>query len=71
MNKYVPFLALLILFRSKKAFGYIDPGTGSILAQAVIAVVVGALFTMKLYWKKLRKFFRKFLGKEPRRRTKS
>ena len=37
---------------------YLDPGTGSIVIQAVIAGVVGALSLGRLYWHKLRSVFR-------------
>ena len=36
---------------------YIDPGTGSIVLQAVIASVVGAAIAVKLFWHRLLKFF--------------
>lgn len=32
---------------------YLDPGAGSIIVQAVIAVVVGVAATTKLYWYKI------------------
>ena len=37
---------------------YLDPGTGSIVIQAVIAGIVGALSIGRLYWHKLRSMFR-------------
>jgi len=39
------------------AYAYLDPGTGSLIIQSVIAVVVGASFTIKLYWYKIKSFF--------------
>jgi hypothetical protein len=36
---------------------YIDPGTGSIILQAVVATVVGAAIAVKLFWHRLLKFF--------------
>ena len=36
---------------------YIDPGTGSIVLQALIAAVVGAAIAVKLFWHRLLKFF--------------
>ncbi len=35
-------------------FAYLDPGTGSIILQAVIAGFMGALFAIKLFWAKLK-----------------
>lgn len=40
------------------AFAYLDPGTGSIILQAVIGAVAGALIAIKLYWYKLVTFLR-------------
>ena len=36
---------------------YIDPGTGSIIIQALVATAVGAAIAIKLYWHRLLKFF--------------
>jgi len=40
------------------AYAYLDPGTGSVILQVVIAAVLGALFTLKLYWNRLRGWLR-------------
>jgi len=37
---------------------YLDPGAGSILLQAVVAGVLGGIFVIKLFWKRLVGFFR-------------
>jgi len=39
------------------AMAYIDPGTGSFLIQGIIAVVIGAGVTLKVYWTQLRAMF--------------
>ena len=36
--------------------GYIDPGTGSVIIQALIAAVVGIGLSMKLFWHRILKF---------------
>lgn len=35
---------------------YIDPGTGSYLIQLLIATILGSLFAIKIYWRKIRAF---------------
>ena len=35
--------------------GYIDPGTGSVILQAIIATVVGVGVTLKLFWHRILK----------------
>jgi len=36
--------------------GYIDPGTGSIILQALIATIVGAAIAVKLFWHRILRF---------------
>lgn len=37
--------------------GYIDPGSGSIITQAIIGALVGVGITLKVYWTRLKMFF--------------
>jgi hypothetical protein len=41
------------------ALAYIDPGTGSYVLQLIIAAVVGVSFSIKIFWKKIVRIFRK------------
>ncbi len=38
-------------------FAYIDPGTGSIILQAIIGAIAGAAIAAKLYWHRIIRFF--------------
>ena len=50
-------LALAFAAGPSTAFAYLDPGSGSMIVQAVIgAVAVGGL-TLKVYWRNLWSFF--------------
>lgn len=53
-------VAMVVLVSSADGtlHAYLDPGTGSIVIQAVIAGVVGALAAVRLYWHRLRSIFR-------------
>jgi hypothetical protein len=42
---------------------YLDPGAGSIIVQAVIAVMIGAAAVTKLYWGKISGFLRRSKNK--------
>lgn len=42
---------------------YLDPGSGSFILQILIATLVGSLFLIKAYWKKLKTFFKKIFSK--------
>jgi hypothetical protein len=56
---WTPVAALLIaLFLvPAQAHAYLDPGTGSAVIQMVVAGVMGALFVIKMYWRKLMAIF--------------
>ncbi len=47
-------LALTLLARPGVAAAYLDPGTGSLVLQMALAGLLGALFTLKLYWRRLK-----------------
>lgn len=55
---------LLFLIFARDAHAYIDPGTGSYILQLIIAGLVGALFVVKVYWKKIKAFFSNLFLKE-------
>ena len=49
----------LLLLSSTNAWAYLDPGTGSMIIQGIIAGIAMAGFTIKTYWYKIRAFFNK------------
>jgi hypothetical protein len=36
------------------AYAYLDPGSGSMLIQLVVAAVAGVLLSMRLFWQRLK-----------------
>jgi hypothetical protein len=59
-------LVCLIYFGFLKgAYAYLDPGTGSYVIQVVIAVVAGALLTAKMFWTRIKLFFKNLFSKKP------
>ena len=36
------------------AYAYLDPGSGSIIAQAIIGALIGVGIAVKIYWEKLK-----------------
>jgi hypothetical protein len=42
---------------SHPVLAYIDPGTGSYLVQLLIATILGSLFALKTYWRKIIRLF--------------
>ena len=56
----IPIIIAIVAFSSfyvPEAYGYIDPGTGSYILQMIIAIVVGALFGIKIFFNKIKSFF--------------
>ena len=45
---------------------YLDPGTGSMAIQMVLAAVVGVLATIKIHWSRIRSLFG---GKPPAKKS--
>ena len=41
------------------SFAYLDPGTGSIIIQAILGFIAAAGATVTVYWKKFKEFFQK------------
>ena len=46
-----------LLLTTGSSHAYLDPGTGSILLQGLIAGIAGGIVVMKLYWGKVKSFF--------------
>ncbi len=55
--------ALFILAGPETIDAYLDPGTGSIIIQVVIGVAVGGLFTIKIFWTRIKTFFKNLFSR--------
>ena len=61
---FVLILSLIfILGWTPDAQAYLDPGTGSMALQLLMASILGFLFTLKTYWGKLKGFLKNLVGK--------
>ena len=56
-------LSVLWLARPEPIFAYLDPGTGSMFLQGLIAVIAATMAAASVYWRALRDFFRRLMGK--------
>lgn len=52
-------VTICFFLMAKDAHAYIDPGAGSLLLQMLAAAFFGALFTIKIYWNKIKNYFKK------------
>ena len=63
---FVPAVALAVGEPIEIRVAYLDPGTGSLIIQAVVAVLAGAAVAITSYWQKIKTFFgRKSGNAEP------
>jgi hypothetical protein len=65
MLKHLAALAALFGAWSVPAYAYLDPTTGSILLQGLLAGVAGMAVVARLYWNRMKAFFGRLMGKEP------
>lgn len=60
INRLFLIMPIILLFSGtviSDAYAYIDPGSGSIVIQALIGALVGVGITLKVYWAKIRMAF--------------
>jgi len=64
MRFYFKLLISIIIISPKLAYAYIDPGTGSMLIQALLAVLAAVSVSLGLFWQRIRSFFSRLLNRE-------
>jgi hypothetical protein len=55
--------AACLLAAAAPAHAYLDPTTGSILLQGLLAGLAGVVVVLRLYWARVKAFFRNLFGK--------
>ncbi len=65
MKKSILIIFYIGIFISltSQAHAYLDPGTGSMMLQIVIASLIGGLFALKGYWSRIKSFFQTYFLK--------
>lgn len=56
-------LALFYLIFPRKAYAYLDPGTGSYILQLIAATLFMGLYAVKLFWNNVKIFFKNLFSK--------
>ena len=54
---YIVFCGVFVMIFTGPAHAYMDPGTGSMIIQGLIAAVAAAGVTARLYWNRISAFF--------------
>lgn len=52
----VVYSSIFLTFMTGHAFAYLDPGTGSMILQGILAAVAGSMFFLRMYWYKFKSF---------------
>ncbi len=61
VTKLLIFLLVGSLVFPGTAMAYVDPGSGSVFLQVLIAGLLGLAFTARLYWNRFSSFLKKHL----------
>ena len=65
MKRYfLYFIAALSFFFITPAYAYLDPGTGGMILQAILAFIAASIATLSFYWNKVKLFFIKHFKKK-------
>ena len=55
-------VATVALLASSPSYAYLDPGTGSIILQSVLAGIAVAIGFVRLYWQRFKAFLASLTG---------
>jgi Na+/proline symporter len=59
-------LVLVLLGCASVAYAYLDPGTGSYIVQLLIGGLLGGLFAVGLFWRRVIAWLRRLFGPKPK-----
>lgn len=59
MIPHIVFAFFTFTSQPNSPHAYLDPGSGSFILQLLIAALLGGLFIVKTYWKRIVAFFNK------------
>ena len=64
MLKFFLKVSFLSFLFTGPVYAYLDPGTGNIIIQAILAFIATTITTLSFYWTKVKLFFLKFFKRE-------
>ncbi len=64
MKKYLFYIVALYVLLNTDAYAYLDPGSGSMILQAILGFIAAALATVSYYWEKVKTLLSKFFRKK-------
>ena len=64
MNLKTIIILFFFFILSKNSYAYLDPGTGSIILQAILGAIAAGLTFFTNFWQKVKNFFKKLFKKQ-------
>ena len=64
-SKIIIFLSFFFL--TTNAHAYLDPGTGSIILQAIVGAFAAFFTSIYIFWNKVKNFFKKIFNKNKKK----
>ena len=49
-------IAFMLLLFPQEGYAYLDPGSGSLVVQAILAAFFALTLTIKLFWRRIKEF---------------
>lgn len=63
-NKLLSLIIIYLICSTSHAHAYLDPGTGSIILQAILGFIAAAAATVSIYWEKFKSMINKVLKRD-------
>ena len=64
MKKNITIILLFLFVLINPAYAYLDPGTGSIIIQAILGFIAAAFVSLSIWWQKIKNFISSFTKSE-------
>ena len=71
MKKIFILAFLYIVTFQNYAYAYLDPGTGSIILQAIIGFLAASVTAISIYWSKFKSLISKIFNRKEKEKDKS
>ena len=66
--KLTLYIILINIVYLNNAYAYLDPGTGSIILQAIVGAIAAFFASVLFYFRKFKILFKNFFNKEKKKR---
>ena len=64
MIKFLVYNIIAIFLIVTNAYAYLDPGTGSIILQAILGFIAATVASISIYWTKFKIILKKIFSKK-------